>query len=1102
MATWEKMPEKKYAMPFMPKNGYVSYQNPPDFTWKSVNDAQCYELQISKTQNFESIAYAAKELEYNFYNFDKTFETGVKYWWRVRYLQNGEASEWSVARRFMIHPSAVEFPVPPIDVLLKNIGKSHPRICVVADKLADFRAKKDRSKVANSIYDSYIERAKALAEFGFIDPEPTFEPNEDWVIHSRLKLELSGKAGAIITKAFTCGFAYLLTGDEKIAEYGIKVLVSIAKWDIYGATSYKNQDQVHRDIAYRCAMAYDWLCDLMSAEEKKIVLDMIRERTKIMEYLLPRLKECPYDSHGWTAFGYIGIISIATYGEIPEAHDWLRQIIPQYTVILPPWSYQDGGWCQGTDYWQYSTTSNKEFIDVLRNAGIIDLYKKSWQHNEYLWSLYAYPYGLTGSFGDDSNRKQSGVLSKNSLYRDAYYSQNPIAKWLAEKHGDVSLEYYNYNISDIEKIEARPPARYQLSHHFRDIGWAVMANDIFTRERISMTFKSSPYGSFNHSHADQNSFIIQAFGENLAIKSGYYDAYHSKHDSGFTRKSHAHNTVTMSKSRGQRDDMLAASGSITSFITQCDFDLVIGDATPAYMGELDKFRRLIIYVRPDVFVVVDDLLANEGKKERFEWWLNAENDIEITNEGRGAKLTEGIAVLDADVIYPEKVSANVINTFSGSDGVEYPAAGAYKKSNVQRRVYFETEELFGTKMIVCMGVRKNNAAKKNIKTQAYEKYCKIIVDGDTVIYVNLGDKSDEVITEDGFVFTGAAAVIGARSAMLADGVALSNNGKEIIFFEKPASAVIGCDELSVFTDEDNKLTVGKGNCFAPEIERITDYDGFEASPAIGVDTLEFKDSSCVLSLLQNEYSFMLNGKLVSAQELDGELELVVDGEKQNITNSGFIARNGKPYFTYNVDIPLANYKAVYISNDASVSEFPDDSINTVTSKITLVTTKTNSRIELKTNNIKITAAHVVKDYDALKETLPVFFEAESFIGKCAGGAHIYSTRSFLSGGAGVTGFNSPTTVLKYEIDIPEAGEYDFAVKYVSWENGGAMRSVYIDGVEYGISLPKTSGWGTTPNEWVAGVAPIAAKLDAGKHNIVVQPRLGLWNIDWFGFIKK
>jgi hypothetical protein len=160
------------------------------------------------------------------------------------------------------------------------------------------------------------------------------------------------------------------------------------------------------------------------------------------------------------------------------------------------------------------------------------------------------------------------------------------------------------------------------------------------------------------------------------------------------------------------------------------------------------------------------------------------------------------------------------------------------------------------------------------------------------------------------------------------------------------------------------------------------------------------------------------------------------------------------------------------------------------------------RLVLETKDTQIASAEAVADFDAVKDSLTVFFEAESFIGRCASGASVYSTRSFLSGGAGVTGFNNPTSILTYEVEVPEDGKYDLVVKYVSWEQDGAVRSLYVDGKEYGFSLPKTSGWGTTPSEWIAGVAPLSIELTKGKHTLVVQPRLGLWNVDWFGLIKR
>jgi hypothetical protein len=64
---------------------------------------------------------------------------------------------------------------------------------------------------------------------------------------------------------------------------------------------------------------------------------------------------------------------------------------------------------------------------------------------------------------------------------------------------------------------------------FEGIGWAALHSDLANSNRTSVYFKSSPFGAFDHAHADQNSFVVDAGGERLAIDSGYYDARNSPH---------------------------------------------------------------------------------------------------------------------------------------------------------------------------------------------------------------------------------------------------------------------------------------------------------------------------------------------------------------------------------------------------------------------------------------------------------------------------------------------------------------------------------------------------------------------------------------------
>ena len=190
------------------------------------------------------------------------------------------------------------------------------------------------------------------------------------------------------------------------------------------------------------------------------------------------------------------------------------------------------------------------------------------------------------------------------MKRTAYFTDNPYAKWYAENAAgmDNISDYSDYYADMAADVEEKSPADLPLSHVFKDIGVAVLTSDLADPNRIQLTFRSSPYGTYNHSFSDNNGFLISAFGENLVIHSGYYDAYGSPHEQNIYRRSPSNNTITVANSKGQNLNDFEAKGKITNFINHNDFDLLTGDATRAYSEiQLGRCRRSIVYIIPDIF---------------------------------------------------------------------------------------------------------------------------------------------------------------------------------------------------------------------------------------------------------------------------------------------------------------------------------------------------------------------------------------------------------------------------------------------------------------------------------------------------------------------
>ena len=160
--------------------------------------------------------------------------------------------------------------------------------------------------------------------------------------------------------------------------------------------------------------------------------------------------------------------------------------------------------------------------------------------------------------------------------------------------------------------------------------------------------------------------------------------------------------------------------------------------------------------------------------------------------------------------------------------------------------------------------------------------------------------------------------------------------------------------------------------------------------------------------------------------------------------------------------------------------------------------KLKSASSIKYDSVKI------DDPDTYKNEVIVLTEAEDFVEKSGAGG-MYNTRTFMSGGAGVTNFNNFGDSMTWEFDVPENGNYDVVVKYVSWSSsipGVAERVIEINGKLGLTQIAETGNYGSSPEEWIASRIKTEVALKKGKNKITVYPISGLWNVDWIGLVKS
>jgi hypothetical protein len=578
-------------------------QSPPEFTWPPQNGKNAYTLSLTVPDGHSESRSTVR----NFLLWDRVLPAG-DYSWQLEV--SGDNREKSAARRFTIARDAVPFVVPAFGAMLAQARATRrPRTFAQDPSGRDNRAL--LAEVDGSISKALIAEPRSSSVGG----------NYDESVNAQ-------------KRALAAAYAWAATRDPRYGSEAVRHLVAQAQWDPAGPTGYRANDMANRTVAWTLALGYDWVSDRLDAPQKAAVLRSIRARTQPMfEDILPRVSSYPYDSHGNVTLNIVAAIGVLMAGDIPEADAWLREAVPAAVAWTSPWGWQDGGFANGTEQMFWDTGSNLLAWVVMRNAAGLDLAKKEWVRNHARFMAYFVPPGApSGNFGDGQELATPELWARISK-GFTRFAPTPIGRWYAAQGSGEDTSRMELLLAPKGDGERAPfPTGTPNSAWFPSVGWAAMHSDLADPLRTSVFFKSSPYGSYNHSHADQNSFVVNDKGRRLAIASGYYDDYNSRHWIQWYKQTRAANAITFDGGAGQGHNDKRFSGAITRFASGSGFDVVTGRAEAAYDGALTRAERTLVYLRPDVIVVHDSLASSRPRS--WEWNIHALNRMTVVGPRR------------------------------------------------------------------------------------------------------------------------------------------------------------------------------------------------------------------------------------------------------------------------------------------------------------------------------------------------------------------------------------------------------------------------------------------------------------------------------------
>lgn len=639
---------------YRPADGAVVPLNPPSLSWVHETGAASYEVQWARDPEFQS-AFTVGGIPWSVYTHHTPLEPG-RYWWRYRIVRGeGAASPWSRARSFVVPREAVIFPQPTLEEIKRRVPSGHPRLFVRPEDLPRLR-ERARGDL-RAAWERVIARAEELHK-----AEPTPEPavrasasdpatRQYWWSNREQTLRACQEAEIL-------AFAWLLTQEPRYGEAARRFTLKLAAWDPDGPTNFKLNCEAAKPILHRLARAYDWAWPLFTEEERARIRAVLLRRA-MDAWMSGEVRQGaghlnqPYNSHGNRTWHKLAENAIATLGETPESERFLEYAVAKFFAAYPVWSDDDGGWHEGLSYFAGYMSKAAWWMEVARVALGIDGFRKPFFARFGDYALYSAPPGSPDlGFGDLSHNPPG--RGWGFMHYFVRRTGNPYWAWWLEAWGipeGTGEPVLDFLWGAPPPVASKPPRDLAPSKVFRGTGIAVLNTTLLDSARnVQLRFKSSPMGRWSHGLEPHNSFTLNAYGVPLLVNCVYRDLYGSPFHRGWVWGTRAHNAVLVN-GEGQKPRSADPGGRIVHWQFEEGMEYLLGDATVAYEGRLERAWRHVFFIKPDVIVLADELRAPQPST--YQWMLHALQPFEVDESAQRLLLDRGKAGVEVTYVAPQ-----------------------------------------------------------------------------------------------------------------------------------------------------------------------------------------------------------------------------------------------------------------------------------------------------------------------------------------------------------------------------------------------------------------------------------------------------------------
>ena len=235
--------------------------------------------------------------------------------------------------------------------------QAHPRLYVSAAQLAGLKMKPAHPALKGAQAEMEEAAEKALNDAEIVYPHDTHNAH---LVRARIT---QVRVVSLLARFFQ-------TGEQKYRDAAMRDLRAIGDWEYWSWITWRRNDPnplAIYDLSYgenstTLAIAYDWLHDSLTADEKQWFVGVARKRA--LESFLHFTNSEEQGKHAWwyklvgsnwntVCAGGAGMLALAMYEELPEADTILERVERSFKPYMDSLIGSDGAWEEGIGYWNY-----------------------------------------------------------------------------------------------------------------------------------------------------------------------------------------------------------------------------------------------------------------------------------------------------------------------------------------------------------------------------------------------------------------------------------------------------------------------------------------------------------------------------------------------------------------------------------------------------------------------------------------------------------------------------------------------------------------------------------------------------------------------------